>query len=106
MKMRWSRVLNKNGLLKDTLQKKKQIALKRVSTMSKGSRALKLEQKDIKFTARKAHELKSIGKNTESHTYTHFMITFVNWRSTEQTYKEAIMYVCMPTGQHSEVCSM
>lgn len=74
--------------------------------MSKGSRALKLEQKDIKFTARKAHELESNEKNTELHTYTHFMITFVDWQSTEQTYKEAIMYVCMPTGQNSEVCSM
>lgn len=73
--------------------------------MSKGSRALKLEQKDIKFTARKAHELKSTEKNTDSHTYTHFMITFVDWHA-EQTYKEVIMYVCMPTGQNSEVCTM
>lgn len=47
MKTRWSRVLSKNGLPTDTQRSRKKIkiALKRVSTMSKGSRASKLEQR-------------------------------------------------------------
>lgn len=70
------KALNKNGLPKEKPEKKIQIASERVLTMSKGSRASKLEQRIYKIEWRGAKHEAAIATTTI--TYKNFMITFVN----------------------------